>query len=238
MEEEKESEGEKMKRMKPILWGLVLIALGIIWGLNAFGVITDDVFFEGWWTLFIIVPCVIGLFTDHDKTGNLIGLLIGVALLLACQGILTFDMLWKLLVPVLLVIIGLKLIFKNTFGNRTKLIADEIAAKAAPTKEYCAVFSGQRVAFDGERFEGATLTAVFGGVDFDIRRAIIEEDVVIRITTVFGGVDLYMPDNVNVKISSTGIFGGISDKRAVKTNDNAVTVYVNAVCLFGGADIK
>ncbi len=29
--------------------------------------------FDGWWTLFIIVPCAIGLITDRDKTGSIIG---------------------------------------------------------------------------------------------------------------------------------------------------------------------
>lgn len=227
-----------MKRMKNVLWGLLFIVVGIIWGLNAGGITHIDIFFEGWWTLFIIVPCAIGLVTDRDKTGNLIGLVIGAALLLACQGVLQFRLIWKLSVPVILVIIGFKLIFQKTFEREAKVIADKMSAKGTSAKEYCATFSGQKANLAGERFEGAELTAVFGGVELDLRQAIIEEDVVIRITAVFGGVDVFVPDNVNVKISSTCMFGGISDKRAVKTNDNAATVYINATCMFGGADIK
>ena len=71
-----------MKKIGNILWGIVFIALGIIIALNTLGVAKINVFFDGWWTLFIIIPCFIGLFKEREKTGNIIGLLIGIVLLL------------------------------------------------------------------------------------------------------------------------------------------------------------
>ena len=62
-----------MKKAGSVLWGIVLIAAGVIWALNEFNVTNINVFFDGWWTLFIIVPCAIGLFTEREKTGNIIG---------------------------------------------------------------------------------------------------------------------------------------------------------------------
>lgn len=227
-----------MKRSRNILWGLLLIIVGIIWGLNACNITQIDIFFDGWWTLFIIVPCVIGLFTERDKIGNLIGVIIGIALLMSCQGWLDWDLLWKLAVPFILVVVGLKMIFKDHFNRKAKEVAEKMSSRGGVRKEYCATFSGQKLNFAGEKFEGADLTAVFGGVDCDLRQAVIEEDVVVNICSVFGGVDLFVPSNVNVKVSSTCIFGGISDKRAVKAANNEVTVYINATCMFGGADIK
>ena len=47
-------------------------------GINALSIAYIDIFFDGWWTLFIIIPCFIGLFNDRDRTGNLIGLVVGV----------------------------------------------------------------------------------------------------------------------------------------------------------------
>ena len=91
--------------------------LGLILGLNATGLIDIDLFFAGWWTLFIIVPCFIGLFTDNDKTGDTVGIAVGVILLLCCQDILNFDILWKLLLPIILIIIGLSFIFKETLNR-------------------------------------------------------------------------------------------------------------------------
>ena len=73
-----------MKKAKSILWGLVLAAAGVLLGLRALDIVDFSIFFDGWWTLFLIVPCAIGLVTDRDKTGNLVGLAIGVFLLLGC----------------------------------------------------------------------------------------------------------------------------------------------------------
>ena len=44
--------------------------------------------------------------------------------------------------------------------------------------------------------------------------------------------------NVNVKIISTPIFGGISDERKNKPQNSKVTIYINALCMFGGIEIK
>ena len=74
-----------MKRMNNMLWGILLIVVGVIFGLNALNITNINVFFDGWWTLFIIVPCFIDLFKEEEKTGNVIGLVIGICLFLACQ---------------------------------------------------------------------------------------------------------------------------------------------------------
>ena len=107
-----------MKNFGNILWGIVLIIIGLIVGGNALGITNIDIFFDGWWTLFIIIPCFIGLFKEREKTGNIIGILIGIALLLCCQDILNFDMIWKLAFPLILIIIGISFIFKDTFDYK------------------------------------------------------------------------------------------------------------------------
>ena len=71
-----------MKKIENTVIGLILIIIGVIIGLNAFHITNIDLFFDGWWTLFIIVPCFFGLFKDQDKTGNIIGLIVGIYLLL------------------------------------------------------------------------------------------------------------------------------------------------------------
>ena len=100
-----------MKKTTKIIWGIILIAAGVLFSLDALGILTFQLFFDGWWTLFIIIPCVISLFTERDKTGSLIGIAIGVFLLLCAQGVLAYDMLWKLLLPIAVIIIGLKMLF-------------------------------------------------------------------------------------------------------------------------------
>ncbi len=227
-----------MKKFKNVLWGVVLVLLGIIIGGNALGITNIDIFFDGWWTLFIIVPCAIGLFNDNEKTGNVIGLIIGIALLLACQDIINFEVVGKLWLPVILICIGLSIIFKDTIGGKVNKEIKKLNENKTNQNEYCATFSGQDVKFDGEQFTGADLTAVFGGVKCDLRKAIIESDTVINTSSIFGGIDIYVPENVKVKVKSSSIFGGVSDEKRHCENAEAHTVYINATCLFGGVEVK
>lgn len=224
-----------MRSVKSIIWGLVIVALGVLLGLRAFDVINFEIFFDGWWTLFIIVPCAIGVITDDDKVGNLIGLGVGTFLLLACNDVLSYEYIWKLLIPVTLVIIGLSFIFKNIFINRVT----EKVKKSASNKEVSATFSGQRINFDNQKFEGSKLDAIFGGIDLDLRKAKIEEDVMIEASAVFGGVDILVPANCKIKVISNSIFGGVNNKvKRTFEEENAPTIYINATCIFGGIDIK
>lgn len=227
-----------MKKFGNALWGIVLIIVGLIIGGNALGITDINIFFDGWWTLFIIVPSFTGLFKDNEKTGNLIGLLIGVALLLACQDILNFDLIWKLAFPVILVLIGISIIFKDAFGGKISNEIKKLNEKRNGENSYCSTFAGQNVNFDGEKFTGADLTAVFGGVKCDLRNAIIESDVVINASSTFGGIEIYVPSNVKIKMKSIPIFGGVENKANTKVDENSYTIYINSTAIFGGVEIK
>ena len=107
-----------MKNLKNIMWGLVLITIGTILGTNTLKITNIDIFFDGWWTLLIIVPTFIGLCTERDKKTNLIFLMIGILLLLAARDILDFKILIKMILPIILIIIGLYMIFRNMFNKK------------------------------------------------------------------------------------------------------------------------
>ena len=229
---------ENMKKFRNIIWGLVLIILGLEIGGNALDITNIDLFFDGWWTLFIIIPCFTGLFKETEKTGNIIGLLIGIGLLLACQNIIDFDVIAKLWFPAILVCIGASIIFKDIIAGKVNEQIKKLNENKTGPNEYCATFSGQDVKFDGEKFTSADLTAVFGGIECDLRNAIIESDVVINTSSIFGGIDIFVPENVKVKVKSSSIFGGVSDKKRHSENSEFHTLYINATCLFGGVEIK
>ena len=225
-----------MKKISSLLWGFVFIIVGIIFGLNALELTNINIFFDGWWTLFIIVPCFINLFKNEDITSNFIGLVIGICLLLGCQDIVEFDLIRKLIVPFILVMIGISFIFKNIFNKKIKENIKKLNDKE--NKEYYACFSGQKLDFNKEEFTGCSLNAVFGGIECDLRNAIIKEDIVINASSVFGSVTIYAPEDVNIKTSSTSIFGGVSNKKNNKTKDEKYTIYINATAMFGGVEVK
>lgn len=227
-----------MKRISDIMWGLILIIIGVILGGNALDIFNINLFFDGWWTLFIIVPTFIGLVTEKDKTGNIIGLIIGLFLLLACRGLFDFKLIWKLIFPLIFVIIGLSLIFKNNINKEVNEKIKKLNENLSSNDGYTATFSGQNLNFDGEEFKGSNLNAIFGGIKLDLRKAIINEDIVINASSIFGGIDIYIPDNCKVKIKSNSIFGGVSNNKKCNVDDNSYTIYINAYCMFGGVEIK
>lgn len=226
-----------MKKRSNILWGVVLIAIGVLWSLNALEITNINYFFDGWWTLFIIVPSFIGLLTEKNKQVSLIGLLIGAFLLASCQNLIDFEIIRKLAVPAIIVIIGISLVFGSLFTKK----APSTPAKRKQNvnaRNVAAIFSGQNVRFSETYFDGIELNAVFGGIKCDLKDAFIEQDCVINVCAVFGGVDIFLPDNVNIVCHSTSLFGGLSNHKGEKNIPNAPTVYINATCLFGGADVK
>lgn len=227
-----------MKNLKNILWGLVLVGVGVIFSLNALEITDIDIFFDGWWTLFIIVPCAIGLFSGQSKTFSIAGLLIGVVALLACQDLIDIKVMWKLLVPAFLIIIGISLIFKDNLDKGIKEKIRNINRQNTNATKFNAVFSSQRAAYTGEVFTGADLNALFGSVSYDLRNAVINEDVVINAKSVFGSIDLYVPEAIKVQVKTTSIFGGVNDKKSAIGYEGAPTIYVDALCLFGGVNIK
>ena len=147
-------------------------------------------------------------------------------------------MLWKIAAPAVIVIIGIKLIIGAVRGDKANKLIESIHQNGENVKTGCATFSGQDIDFDNEVFNGAELSAIFGGVKCDLRNAIIENDCAINATSIFGGIDIYVPYNVNIKVNSNSIFGGVSQKNRRPNDPNAVTVYVNATCMFGGVEIK
>lgn len=153
---------------------------------------------------------------DQDKTGNIIGLIVGIYLLLYCQGIISFQFAWKLVVPVIFVLIGLKMIFKDTF------------TKKKPHQNI----------YDGKLYTGGNYDVTFNGLILDLSKAYLNEETTITISTLFGGVDLYLPDDVNIQIQSSNFLGGVDLHKRENKIENTKVIYLNARCIFGGINIK
>lgn len=231
-----------MKKLSSWLWGAVLIIVGVLWALKATGVITANLFFPGWWTLFIVIPSLIGLITEDSKGGSFVSLVIGVCLMLVCWEVLDFDLFWKLFLPVVLIMIGLSMIFHAATSGAARKRMKELHLDENKLKEFWATFGDQKVSFYNKDFEGCQVDAVFGGADLDLRGAKIKKDVILRACSVFGGIKIFVPDDVKVEIVSTSIFGGVSDERKqVEKSDSKVadnTLFIEATCLFGGVKIQ
>ncbi len=83
------------------------------------------------------------------------------------------------------------------------------------------------------------ILAAFGGVDLDFSEAFLPPgDTYIDAMCLFGGVDIVVPEGVNLEISGVPIFGGIDNKYGDRQIPGAPTIHISAFAMFGGIDIK
>jgi predicted membrane protein len=101
------------------------------------------------------------------------------------------------------------------------------------------VFSNGRYVVDTE-FTGGELQAIFGGIEFDLRKAHLPEgETSINIEVVFGGVSLFVPDNWLIEVKIESVLGGIDDaRRIVETVDVSRKLIIKGSAVFGGVEIR
>lgn len=234
-------------RFSNALWGLFFVIIGIGFAGNVIFDWDFSLFFPGWWTLFIIIPCFISMVQHGFGVGSTVGFIIGVLLLAAYYVELDFNI-WRLIVPAIFIFIGLRIMFQGAFHKKPHYYEQNLNMDGAQGQtntysgnaksDYNSVFSSNRVNVT-ETFTGTSLNAVFGSIVLDLRSARIPGDVEINAQAIFGGIDIYIPVGVKVKVNNVPIFGGVSNKTAnYNTDPAAPTIYLNSTCMFGGIDIK
>lgn len=227
-----------MKRsLSGILIGFIFIALALAIVLKAFGY-DIDIFFDGWWTLFIIIPSFFELFNRYNRTSAIIGLGVGTLLLLTAQDIIEWQMFGKLIIALIFLMIGLSMIFKKNYKPHH---FNTEHATGAGNKNYAAYFGGRDIRYDNQEFTGATISVAFGGIELNLKNAIITSDAVIEASVAFGGIDITVPNNVRVEIDCTPILGGVENKAVPPSSIDGSpipTLYINSTCILGGIDVK
>ena len=64
---------------------------------------------------------------------------------------------------------------------------------------------------------------------------------VLDVFVMFGGCDIRVPSDMNVKVKVTAIFGGFSDERKVINENeanNGKELVIKGLVLFGGGEVK
>lgn len=228
-------------KLSNTIWGVLFIIVGIGIAGDVLDMWIFDPFFDGWWTLFIIVPCGISMIRGGFSVGSTIGFIIGIMLLASNYINFDFDF-WQLLIPAILIFVGLRIMFQGMFKRSIHIehkvnMGGNQTYTSTSRGEYSAIFSSNNVHIT-DQFSGTNLTAVFGGMVLDLRDAVITGDVEVNATAVFGGIDLYIPRGYQVKVNNVPIFGGVSNKAGYQFDPNAPVIYLNSTCMFGGIDIK
>jgi hypothetical protein len=81
--------------------------------------------------------------------------------------------------------------------------------------------------------------ACFGGIQIDLTEAVFEQrETVINTVAIFGGVEIKVPENVTLRCTGTGIFGGFDVLTHEAPDPDAPVVQITGLALFGGVDAK
>lgn len=212
--------------------GLFFLVFGLGFLLQQAEILDFSNVLSTWWPLILIIIGIIQLInrTHSSMVSGLLFILIG-CLFLANQwfeGSLT-AYLW----PLILVFIGLTFIFSRV--NR------ENPSHSNRSIQAFSLFSGTEVRSRSKSFEGGNVTAIFGGSEIDLREAIISDaGATLDLSTIFGGINIYVPGNVQVEVTGIPIFGGWENKtrERVVDNEDLPVLRVNCLTIFGGVEIN
>ncbi len=222
-------------------FGLLIILVGLailLHQLNFLSSEADDIIFS--WQMLLIVIGVYNLVFKQSRVAGYILIAVGGFFLLPELFILP-DHFERNFWPFLLILLGLFIIFRHGFGNRTP---DFQLSNAAGTEfiDEVNIFSGSNKKISIKNFKGGRITSIFGGSELDLMEAgLSSETNIIEIFNMFGGSALYIPSDWVVINNVTAILGGFSDKRnvaATNQGDPKNILIIKGFVMFGGGEIK
>ena len=224
------------KQWTRISLGLILILAGVGYAGSVLGFWRFDLFFDGWWTLFLIVPCLFSILDKGFEAGNLLGLAIGVMLLLSAQGFVRMQTIIRLSSPLILVCIGLGLVIRPRYNRNLPKLTGQGNMEGAP--DICAIFGTENRRITNAITGGANLTAVFGTLTIDLRDAQLTTDIMVQTTAVFGSVNLLLPEGTPVRADGFSLFGSLHNHMSDQGEEGRPAVFVSGVNVFGGTEVK
>ena len=133
---------------------------------------------------------------------------------------------------------------KNEWGDLIGITDSEInvTSDGFISRDY--VFSGSKEKWTYNHVKRIEISSVFSGVELDLSQIELSQEVEkvhIKVASVFGGVVLYVPDDWNIIMQKTGVFGSFADNRprnVRQSSTNGRLVYMELEAVFGGGEIK
>ena len=213
-----------MKKTNGLLVGVIFILIGVLYGCNALGIFDFTIFFPGWWTLFIIVPCLYALTRkNEDKTGPVIGLIIGLCFFINAQDFDFHIDFWPMAIAVLCFVIGWKLLFPDKKREHKQAEYDYTCNTGNDTNVNSGSAAGNNSFAAGSNNNGSgnTYTNSNGGY--------------INASAIFGGKDIRVDNECFTGADINVVMGAVdlNLKNAIISED----VYINVSAVMGGIDI-
>jgi predicted membrane protein len=251
-------------RSPRVVAGLVVAGFGFLMLVDNLGWLDfGDVL--RFWPLGLIVVGLAKVMQD-DQPGRVLGwIMVGLGVLFATENIyfLRFDV-WRWW-PLAIIILGI-LIVAKAFQPQAEMPKDA-AATASPFPrppgpaglsstgsstvaagaagetrdskiEDFVMWAGLERRVTSSNFRQAGLTAVMGGIEFDLRQASTDNGhAEIEVFVLWGGIEITVPPDWAVTNNITPIMGGVEDK-STGTQQSRHHLTVKGLVLMGGVDIK
>ena len=228
---------------KRVTWGILLIIAGLLLFLNEMNLFDFGDLVSTYWPSILIILGLVGLLSrDSSKLSNLILIAIGLFFQLRKLGYITVSI-WQVFWPSILIIIGLSIIFEKGTSKHKSEVDPEKWEKENIVNEdivdYFTIFSGIENTNYSKNFKGGKLSAIFAGIELDLRDAeIANGTAVISAAAIFGGIEIIVPPHWNVEVKATPILGGVEKNTKYNKDENAPILKIDGVAIFGGIEIK
>lgn len=231
------NEKPKSPARKSFAFGILVLLFGLALLLRNMGILEGEIremVFS--WEMLIIVIGVVNLF-DRNRWFGLTMIGIGTVFMIGNF----FDLpitLRTIFWPTLIILLGFGLIFGRTRKFRDKII--NVSSTKEDQIDLVSVFGGGERTITSHNFMGGRITAVFGGAEVNMLNAKLAEGVnVLDVTCLFGGVEIIVPSDWNIRMEMMHVLGGTSDKNAkVIITDKNKTLVIKGLVMFGGTEIK
>ena len=178
---ERQREPANQRPLSQVLFGLLIVAVGVSALLVQLGVITVDLgqVVATWWPLLIVLAGVAALVSvPRAWIGPTTVIAVGVFLQLSALGIITVDP-WSVLWPLAIIFFGLTMLT----GLGTRGTDDKTVNSAV-------IGWGSEHRTTSQDFRGGSLSAITGGISADLRQADIIDRAEISVFVLWGGVDI------------------------------------------------
>lgn len=225
-----------------ILTGVLVIIFGVLFLIRTMGYSLPFNLIS-WKVLLICIGLVHLVKHDFKRFGGYVMILIGGVFLI--NDITDIHISTKFLWPVLIILLGISILYKNLIGKSKKkgstvFLDEETEISDEEFLESNAVFGGLNKSIVSKDFKGAKVNSYFGGTELNLTKADIVSTATIETNTIFGGTTIIVPSGWEVRSEITTIFGGVEDKRPIvdiETETGKVLI-LRGNCVFGGIDIQ
>lgn len=216
-----------------MLIGIILILLGVYFIVKMLCPGFDiNINWNIIWPVILMVLGIEGIIRSKKlDLFNVILTLIGVIYLLSGLKIIG-NINGKFVIAIILIGAGISFILSSLGKKKVKKISKDKMIN------YNGIFSDVKEVISSKDFKGANCYSIFGDIKLDLKNTSLKDDTVINCYAIFGGIDLIMPDDVNIIIHSSSLFGGVNNKTSNKNSDNKKTIYINVTAIFGDVDVK